>query len=108
MSAAGLGLGIMSTDLLAALRNASNALSACSTVFSATSRTASGTCMVIFGSIADFSFGLLRDVATVAASAGFAETRIWPGRGAFFRAFFLSGALLGLVSPTGLGQAVLF
>src|ERR1700730_10086352 len=69
MSAA--GLGNMATDLLAALRNASNAFSVCPTAFSAISRTTSGTCMVIFGSIADFSIDLFRDVAPFAASAVF-------------------------------------
>jgi hypothetical protein len=45
--------------------------------------------MVIFGSIADFSIDLLRDVATVAASAGFEESVIWRGWEAFFDDFLL-------------------
>ena len=46
----------MATDWWAALRNALNALSACPTVVSANSRTASGTCIFI---AADFSIDVV-------------------------------------------------
>src|SRR6476660_8887527 len=66
MSAA--GLGIAAADWLAARRNVSNAFSVCSTALSPISRTASGTFIVVFGSIVDFSLVLLGDVASVPAA----------------------------------------
>jgi len=64
--------------------------------------------MVIFGSIADFSFGLLRDVATVAASAGFEESVIWPGREAFFGDFLLAVAFVERASSSAWTMPFLF
>jgi len=64
--------------------------------------------MVIFGSIADFSIVLLRDVATIAASAGFEESVIWRGREAFFGDFLLVVAFVERASSSARTMPVLF